>query len=71
MTHKELEALHCELEYKYDDQLPDLAAFIKAKKEGRLVAAIQLHTGICHATIVGPNSGNWQVTEADTEIDEF
>ena len=67
MTHKELEALHTELEYKYADDLPSLNAFKEAKREGRLVASLQIHTGICKATIVGKNQGTWEITEADYE----
>ena len=68
MTIKELEALHCELDYKYTDGLPSLNAFKKAKREGRLVARMNLQTGICRAIITGKDEGNWQVTEADMEV---
>ena len=68
MTVKELEALHCELEYKYADELPSLNAFKKAKREGRLVARISLQTGVCQAKITGKNAGKWEVTESDMEI---
>ena len=71
MTYKELEALHCELDYKYDSKLPNLNAFKIAKQEGRLTARLQIHTGICKATIVGKNSGTWEVTEADMETDDY
>ena len=68
MTIKEIEALHCELEYKYADELPSLNSFKRAKREGRLVAQINTQTGICRAKIAGKDEGNWQVTEADMEI---
>lgn len=71
MTYKELEALHTELDYKYETGLPSLNAFKTAKREGRLIAKINLRTGICKAKIVGKNAGSWEVTEADQEIDDY
>ena len=71
MTYKELAALHTELSCKYDAGLPSLNAFKKAKREGRLTARLQIHTGVCQARIVGKDEGVWEVTEADTEMYPF
>ena len=72
MTYKELEALHTELDYKYENELPSLNAFKTAKREGRLSCKDSFsRQAFASATIVGKNEGTWEVTEADMEIDEY